>query len=155
MNSDAMLNELYQEVILDHSKSPRNIGVLDAPTNSAVGNNPLCGDSLVLYLKVEDGKIVDVRFSGVGCAISTASASMMCEAIKGKTTEAARELFEKFYDMLIAKGSAEELGKLGALAGTREFPMRVKCATLAWHTLLAALDNQKEAVTTEGDGNTP
>lgn len=154
MSFNSELSELYQEVILDHSKRPRNTGTLEHPTHKAAGNNPLCGDQLVIYLEIEGDRIKDVRYSGVGCAISTASASMMSEAIKGKTLQEAKQLFGGFHDMLVEQGDVEAMGKLGALAGTREFPMRVKCATLAWHTMLAALQNQPDTVSTEDDAQT-
>ena len=145
---------LYQEVILDHNKRPRNFGELQAADHHAEGNNPLCGDRLTVDLKLDSGRIVDVRFRGQGCAISTASASLMTEVVKGKTVEEADELFEKFHDMLTGDPSvpaeaSSELGKLVVFAGVREFPIRVKCATLPWHTLRAALRGSEEAVSTE------
>lgn len=148
------LRELYQEVILDHNKSPKNYGSLSAPTHSADGHNPLCGDQLKLYLQVHDGTVEDVRFEGSGCAISTASASLMTEAIKGRSREEARELFREFHRLLtgdpsISEDAGQALGKLAVFAGVREFPVRVKCATLAWHTLEAALSGSTKPVSTE------
>jgi nitrogen fixation protein NifU and related proteins len=145
------LRDLYQEVILDHNRRPRNFGPLPAANRRAEGYNPLCGDKVTVFLDVEDGRIRDVAFQGSGCAISTASASLMTEALKGRTVEAARELFEDFHDM-VTTGAGEgspELGKLAVFGGVREFPMRVKCATLAWHTLLAALEEKDQPVSTE------
>ena len=148
------LRELYQEVILDHSKNPRNFGELGEPSHDAQGHNPLCGDRLSLYIIVDDGVIRDVRFTGAGCAISTASASMMTEALKGKTEAEAEALFGAFHDVVTGKAEADsgredELGKLAVFAGVRDYPVRVKCATLAWHTLKAALANEVEAISTE------
>lgn len=145
------LRELYQEVILDHSKHPRNFRELENPSHDSKGHNPLCGDRLSLYLMVENDVIRDVSFKGAGCAISTASASMMTEALKGKTTKEADALFESFHDVVTGKEGADEdaLGKLAVFAGVRDYPVRVKCATLAWHTLKAALAEQEEAVSTE------
>jgi nitrogen fixation protein NifU and related proteins len=142
------LRDLYQEVILDHTRRPRNFGTLPAANHQAEGNNPLCGDQVTVFLDLSDGRIRDVAFQGAGCAISTASASLMTEALKGKTVEEARRLFHVFQD-LVTTGAGEgdpELGKLAVFTGVREYPMRVKCATLAWHTLLAALaeDSQKD-----------
>jgi len=145
------LRDLYQEVILDHSKKPRNFGELEEPTHDAKGHNPLCGDRLTLALVVKDGLIEDIRFLGAGCAISTASASMMTEALKGKSEQDAEALFGAFHG--VVTGSAEdeddELGKLAVFAGVRDYPVRVKCATLAWHTLRAALADKDEAISTE------
>ena len=142
------LNDLYQETILDHSKRPRNKGVLPEPTHTAEGYNPLCGDRLTLQLKVEDGRVAAVAFQGMGCAISTASASLMTDAIKGKTTAEAESTFKKFHDLLtLEHPSTSDLGKLAVFSGVREYPMRVKCATLAWHTLRAALHGQQKAST--------
>lgn len=146
------LRELYQQVILDHSKSPRNFKALEDATSHAEGMNPLCGDEVTVYLHLEGGVIRDVSFTGVGCAISKASASMMTVGVKGKTEEEARALFEKFRRLLTERGVAPEslgLGSLAAFAGVRDFPIRVKCATLAWHTLQAALDGKRERVSTE------
>ncbi|HET9645479.1 MAG TPA: SUF system NifU family Fe-S cluster assembly protein [Burkholderiaceae bacterium] len=146
------LRDLYQEVILDHNRKPRNFGRLAGANRSAKGFNPLCGDQLTLYLKLVDGVIVDVRFEGDGCAISTASASLMTEAMKGKTEQEAQALFDAVHALLTTGNgvdAAAPLGKLEVLAGVHEFPVRVKCATLAWHTLLAALHGQTRPVTTE------
>jgi nitrogen fixation NifU-like protein len=147
------LRELYQEVILDHTRKPRNFGRLEAPCAQAVGTNPLCGDALTVYLTVADGVVQDVRFQGQGCAISTASASLMTEAIKGKPAHEVRALFERFHGTVTSPPDTEidteALGKLAVLAGVREFPMRVKCASLAWHTMRSALDGEGEPVTTE------
>ncbi len=143
MQSDD-LRQLYQEVILDHNRSPRNLGKLEPHTHAAEGFNPLCGDQIELYLRVSDSGIIeDVRFDGHGCAISRASASLMTEEIKGKTIEQVHELFERFHQAIRSDPSAplteHGLGKLVVLLGVREFPTRVKCATLAWHTLEQAL----------------
>jgi nitrogen fixation protein NifU and related proteins len=145
------LRELYQEVILDHNKSPRNRRVIDDASQEAEGHNPLCGDRVQVFLKLTDGRIEDVSFDGVGCAISTASASMMTEAVKGKTVGEAREVFETFHEMVTEEGEhaalPEDLESLEALAGVKEFPVRVKCATLAWHTFKAALDDEGKVST--------
>jgi nitrogen fixation NifU-like protein len=149
------LRELYQEVILDHSKKPRNLGALDQASGIAEGVNPLCGDQAKVYVRVEDGVVKDVRFEGHGCSISTASASMMTEAVKGRTTQEAEALFERFHALITASpdqaaGSlSPELGKLAAFSGVCEFPIRVKCASLPWHTLKRALAGGGEAVSTE------
>lgn len=146
------LRELYQEVIFDHYRKPRNCHALDCANHKADGYNPLCGDQVTVYLQVEDGVIKDLSFSGSGCAISTASASLMTEAIKGKKIEEVEHLFKEFHDMVTASEDTphEDLGKLEVLAGVREFPARVKCATLAWHTLHAALkDHQSPSISTE------
>jgi nitrogen fixation NifU-like protein len=145
---------LYQEVILDHNKQPRNFGELSTADHRAEGHNPLCGDRLSLDLTLDAGRIVDIRFRGQGCAISTASASLMTEAVKGKTVDEVNALFAGFHEMLTGDPSApaesaEELGKLVVFAGVREFPIRVKCATLPWHTLRAALRGASDAVSTE------
>ena len=145
------LRDLYQEVILDHNRRPRNFGPLPTANRRAEGHNPLCGDRVTVYLDLEDGRLQDVAFQGSGCAISTASASLMTEALKGLTLEEARGLFKGFHD-LVTLGATEgspELGKLAVFTGVREYPMRVKCATLAWHALMAALDAQDLPVTTE------
>jgi nitrogen fixation NifU-like protein len=142
------LRELYQETILDHFRQPRNAGRLVGANRTAEGYNPLCGDKVKLYLKVEDGVIRDVRFEGSGCAIATASASLMTECIKGKSEAEALQLMESVHAMVAGSGTSAA-GKLAVLAGVREFPQRVKCATLAWHTMKAALDNIEEAVTTQ------
>lgn len=148
------LMDLYQEVILDHNKKPRNFGAMDDPDHFAEGNNPLCGDQLRLYLKMDGERVEQIRFEGSGCAISTASASLMTEAVGGKTLEEVEALYESFHELLTGDPSVvaevgPELGKLAVFSGVREFPVRVKCATLAWHTLQAALQDQEKAVTTE------
>jgi nitrogen fixation protein NifU and related proteins len=146
------LRELYQEVILDHNRKPRNFGRLEDANHQAEGFNPLCGDRLTLTLKLVNGVIQDVRFEGAGCAISTASASLMTEALKGKTEQEAQALFEGVHALLTADHGADAaapLGKLAVLSGVREFPARVKCATLAWHTLQAALRDEARPVSTE------
>lgn len=142
------LRDLYQEVILDHSKRPHNRRAIEGPSHLANGRNPLCGDTLVVYLSVEGDQIRDVAFQGEGCAISTASASMLTDAVKGKTVAQARALFESFHHLLTdAAATPAALGKLAVFSGVREFPVRVKCATLAWHTLMAALDRRESAST--------
>jgi nitrogen fixation protein NifU and related proteins len=152
------LRELYQDVILEHSKTPRNYGKLEKANHHAEGYNPLCGDHFTIFLDVEGGKIRDIRFQGSGCAISKASASMMTQSVKGKTPAEAEEIFGRFHKLVTgqpANGDAEKpatagrLGKLEVFSGVSEFPVRVKCATLAWHTLRAALEDKKEMVTTE------
>ncbi|HZN56408.1 MAG TPA: SUF system NifU family Fe-S cluster assembly protein [Candidatus Polarisedimenticolaceae bacterium] len=147
------LRELYQEVILDHSKRPRNFGKPEAVTSEAHGRNPLCGDTLTVFLDLRDGTIRDIAWEGHGCAISTASASMMTESLKGKSIEDGRSLYEWFHRLLTAPPDlgppAGPLGKLAVFTGVREFPVRVKCATLPWHTLKAALDRDPAPVTTE------
>lgn len=149
------LRDLYQEVILDHGKRPRNFGPLTAANRRAAGHNPLCGDKVTVALVFENGRVVDVRFTGVGCAISMASASLMTEAVKGKTEAELREMFEKFHAGLTTADDAEAtaalaaLDKLAVFGGVREFPVRVKCATLPWHTLIAALDRAAEPAKTE------
>lgn len=144
------LRALYEEVILDHNRRPRNFGrVPEASNRHATGHNPLCGDQLTLDLRIEDGVVKDVGFDGAGCAISTASASLMTESIKGKTIEDVERLFRSMHELLTKQGGADDLGKLQVLAGVREYPARVKCATLPWHTLEAALKNADAAVTTE------
>ena len=148
----AELRDLYQDIILEHSKRPRNYRTLDAANRKAEGFNPLCGDHFTVFLDVsEEGKIRDVSFQGSGCAISKASASMMTQAIKGKNTGEAAELFQKFHHVVTGKDDAEshDLGKLAAFSGVSEYPVRVKCATLAWHALRAALQGEKQAVSTE------
>lgn len=144
-----MIDDLYQEVILDHGKRPRNFGSMENPSAHAEGFNPLCGDRLTLELKLANGVVEDARFRGAGCAISVASASLMTETLKGKTVDEAEKLFEKFHQMLTTDSAVPDLGKLAVFSGVREFPARVKCATLAWHTLRAALQNSNEKVSTE------
>jgi nitrogen fixation NifU-like protein len=147
------LNELYQEVILDHSRSPRNCGELAGASHSAKGHNLLCGDRISVHLKLDGDVIADVRFEGSGCAISKAAASMMTQAVKGKSRREAEALFEKYHKMVTAAPEArtdpEGLGKLAVFSGVREFPVRVKCATLSWHTLRAAFDAPGKLVSTE------
>lgn len=145
------LRELYQETIFDHYRRPRNFGRPDGANREAQGYNPLCGDQVKVYLRVEDGVVKDAGFEGGGCAISTASASLMTESLKGRQEAEALRLLEEFQRMVTGAAPAPGLGKLEALAGVREFPQRVKCATLAWHTMRAALEQEhgQEAVTTE------
>jgi len=145
---DSELRDLYQELILDHGKHPRNHHPLKNANATADGNNPLCGDRCTVYANLHGGTIADISFEGKGCAISQASASLMTEAVKGKTTFQARHLSDLLIKMVKGQpvaGDMDELGKLVALDGVKEFPMRVKCATLPWHTLLAALDGQSDA----------
>ena len=148
------LRELYQTTILDHNKQPRNFRVLDAKTHEADGHNPLCGDKVTVQIAVDDdGRVRDVAFQGSGCAISTASASMMTEAIKGKPLPEVEALFDRFHELVTGDPTEEPdvagVGKLMVFAGVREFPMRVKCATLAWHTLNAALGGDDTPAKTE------
>lgn len=143
------LRELYQETILDHYRQPRNAGRMEGANRKAEGYNPLCGDKVTLYLRVIDGVIHDARFEGSGCAISTASASLMTESIKGKHEGEALRLLDSVHAMVTGGNKSGEVGKLEVLAGVHEFPQRVKCAMLAWHTLKAALENTDEPVTTE------
>ena len=146
----ADLRELYQEVILEHSKAPRNYRKLEAADHKAEGFNPLCGDRFTVFLEMDGESIKDIGFQGSGCAISKASASMMTQSLKGKTRGEAKELFERFHDTVTGHAAHQgNLGKLAVFAGVSEFPTRVKCATLAWHTLQAALDGKQEAVSTE------
>lgn len=146
------LSDLYQEVILDHNKNPRNYREIANADKTADGHNPLCGDQLKVFLSMEDDRVTDVAFVGSGCAISKASASMMTQAVKGKNREEAEILFDEFHRMV--RGEMDEetednhLGKLKIFAGVREFPARVKCASLSWHTMKAALENE-EIVSTE------
>ena len=148
----AELDELYQEVILDHNRRPRNFRVIADPSAQQEGYNPLCGDRLTLYVQVRDGVVADVAFQGAGCAISKASASLMTEALKGRPVVEARALFERFHRMITSPPGSpiDDLGKLSVLAGVRDYPTRVKCASLAWHTLKAAVaDDAAGPVTTE------
>ena len=152
MNID--LRELYQDVILDHSKHPRNFGPADGAYRHVKGNNPLCGDRVEVHLKITDGTIEDARFEGRGCAISLASASLMTELLKGRNEAEARALFVQFRELLTAKGPVDlaryaDIERLAALSGVRDYPMRVKCATLAWHAMNAALEGKDEEVRTE------
>ncbi len=157
------LREIYQEVILDHYRTPRNFSALDTATKEARGHNPLCGDRISVYLVVDDDVVKDVAFQGTGCAISTASASLMTEAVKGKKVEDVRALFHRFHEMMTGREELDhevppeggernernevDLGKLEALSGVRRIPIRVKCATLAWHTLKAALEQNGKPAT--------
>ena len=145
------LNELYQEVILDHNKNPRNFREIETATQTADGNNPLCGDALRVYIEMENDCVKDVAFKGSGCAISKASASMMTQVVKGKSKEEAETLFDEFHKMVTGELNVEEdanhLGKLKIFAGVLEFPARVKCASLSWHTLHAALNEEVEVST--------
>jgi len=145
------LKELYRDVILDHNRNPRNFGRLDTADGRAEGHNPLCGDRLSLSVRMNGERIEDIRFEGTGCAISTASASLMTEAVKGKDRAGVRELFDKVHALLTRTEAAPDasLGKLAALSGVREFPARVKCASLCWHTLNAALAHGPSTVSTE------
>jgi nitrogen fixation NifU-like protein len=149
----ADLRELYQEVILDHHRRPRNFRRLEGANRQAVGHNPLCGDKISLYLKIENGVIQDVGFQGSGCAISTASASMMTESLRGKTEAEVEKLFQRFHDLVTGKPTSDaelsSLGKLAVFSGVREYPVRVKCASLCWHTMRAALERREETVATE------
>jgi len=150
------LRDLYQEVILDHGKDPRNFGKLPHVTGCSHGHNPLCGDTVTIYLDVEDGVVRDIGFEGRGCAISMASASMMTDMLKGKTVEEVDAMFRSFHGLIAPEAAvcapgfdAPDLDKLVVLSGVREFPMRVKCATLAWHTMRSALEDNADEVTTE------
>ena len=147
------LRELYQEVILDHNRRPRNFRTIEGASRHAEGYNPLCGDRLSLYLEVEDGVIKDASFQGSGCAISKASASMMTDSVKGKTLSETRDMFEQFHRMVTGNAdplaSSERLGKLAVFEGVRNYPARVKCASLAWHTLRSAVDAKDDVVSTE------
>ncbi len=145
------LRDLYQEVILDHNRSPRNFGPLEGADLQADGHNPLCGDQLSIAVKVEDGVLTDVRFEGSGCAISKASASLMTEGVKGKSLDEARAIFEQFHRLVTDQEAPVDpsLGKLAVFAGVRDYPARVKCAILAWHTLRAAVDDNHDIVSTE------
>jgi len=146
------LRDLYQEIILEHSKQPRNYRALPTANHKAEGYNPLCGDHFTVYLNLDGDTIREVSFEGSGCAISKASASMMTQVLKGKSRTEAEHLFEKFHKLVTGhaeSNGAESLGKLAAFSGVSEFPVRVKCATLAWHTLQAALKDQQEPVSTE------
>jgi nitrogen fixation protein NifU and related proteins len=141
------LKELYRDVILDHNKHPRNFGTLESADSSADGHNPLCGDRLTVFLRMAGDRVEDIRFEGKGCAISTASASLMTEAIKGKDKASIEQLFGKVHSLLTQQNAVADpsLGKLAALSGVREYPVRVKCASLCWHTLNAALDRSSHA----------
>jgi nitrogen fixation NifU-like protein len=147
------MRDLYQEVILDHHKKPRNFGKLEGASHTSEGYNPLCGDRVTMYLLVEDGAVKDVAFEGSGCAICMASASVMTQEIKGKTLEEVEQLFGRFHDLVTGsldkEPDIEGLGKLAVFFGVREYPVRIKCATLPWHTVRAALAGKREAVSTE------
>lgn len=147
------IRELYQQMIIDHGRKPRNFGPLPHASHTQHGHNPLCGDQITLYLLIDNAVIQDVKFEGRGCAISTASASMMSQAITGMTVAEAEALFDKFHAVLTDKQASSEdidsIGKLGVLSGVSAYPARVKCATLAWHTLHAALRNEHKTVSTE------
>jgi nitrogen fixation NifU-like protein len=146
------LRDLYQEVIFDHNRNPRNFRIIENANRKVEGFNPLCGDRLTLYLKMDGNMITDASFQGSGCAISTASVSLMTEIVKGKSEQEADALFKQFHEMTTGKDeqiNLEAVGKLAVLAGVREYPARVKCATLAWHTLDAALKNEKKSISTE------
>jgi nitrogen fixation NifU-like protein len=151
------LSELYQEVILDHNNSPRNFREIDGATQIAEGYNPLCGDRVVVYLQLDNDVIGDISFQGSGCAISKASASMMTVSLKGKTRTEAEDHFQRFHSMVTGAANRaidpQALGKLAAFSGVCEFPARVKCANLAWHALHAALDGNRETVSTEEAGS--
>ena len=145
------LRELYQDVILEHSKAPRNYRELPLANHKAEGYNPLCGDHFTLYVDLEGDRVRDISFQGSGCAISKASASMLTQVVKGKTKAEAQKLFEKFLQLVKGEGNGNQadLGKLAVFSGVCEFPVRVKCATLVWHTLQAALEGKQEAISTE------
>lgn len=148
------LRDLYQEIILDHNRSPRNFRVMEDATQSVEGYNPLCGDHYTIYVKLEGDIVADLSFDGAGCAISKASASVMTATLKGKTKAEAERLYERFHELVTRKENVterelEDLGKVGAFVGVRDYPMRVKCATLAWHTLYSALEGNSTTVTTE------
>jgi len=149
----ADLRDLYQELILEHSRAPRNYRELKTPDRKAEGYNPLCGDRFTVYLQMNGDSIQDISFQGSGCAISKASASMMTQTLKGKTRNEAQEFFDRFHKVVTGQVAStngnQELGKLAVFSGVSEFPMRVKCATLAWHTLQAALEGTQESVSTE------
>ncbi len=149
----ADLRDLYQEVILDHHKRPRNFHKIENANRQADGFNPLCGDKLSVYMQIENGIIKNIGFIGAGCAISTASASMMTESLKGKTEAEAKVIFERFHQLVTDHSEPQPdpagMGKLAVFSGVREYPVRVKCATLAWHTMRAALDGRQETVATE------
>ena len=146
------LQDLYQELILDHGRRPRNFGKLEDANKTAEGYNPLCGDKIRVYVKVGGDVVEDIKFEGAGCAISTASASIMTDALKGKTRAESEQLFKAFHDLVTGhqqESESQDLGKLAVFSGVSEFPTRVKCATLSWHTLRAALSGEGEVVSTE------
>ena len=149
------LEALYQEVILDHNRKPRNFREMADADHKVEGRNPLCGDEITLWLRLDGDKVGDVSFMGSGCAVSKSSASLMTAAVKGKSVEETRELFDKFHDMITGKMSDDERAKMGSLAalgGVSKFPLRVKCASLAWHAMKSALDGKGEIVSTEHEG---
>jgi len=141
--------ELYQQILLDHNRSPRNFRTIDTPTSHAEGNNPLCGDTVSIDLTILDEAITDIAFQGAGCAISTASASLMTEIVSGKTRQQALTLFDEFRDLVTGQSEMDNPGDLAAFGGVRDYPSRIKCATLAWHTLQAAIEGAEETITTE------
>jgi nitrogen fixation NifU-like protein len=145
------IKDLYQEVIVDHNRNPRNFGKLDNADKKLEGFNPLCGDRLTLYLKINDDQIDDITFDGAGCAISVASASLMTDTMKGKSIEEAESIFSEFHDLVTNEDEIDfdKMGKLAVLAGVRNYPTRVKCATLCWHTLNSALHGNETPVSTE------
>jgi nitrogen fixation NifU-like protein len=143
------LSDLYQEVIIDHSRRPRNFRAVEGATSRAEGYNPLCGDKVTVELKLENDVVTDVAFRGSGCAISTASASLMTESLKGRTRAEAEKMFERFHELVTGESAPSDIGKLAVFGGVREYPARVKCATLAWHTMRAALRSPGEEVSTE------
>ena len=149
------LEALYQEVILDHNRKPRNFREMENADRRIEGRNPLCGDEITLWVKLEGDRVADVSFKGKGCAVSKSSASLMTSAVKGKTIAETRQLFDRFHDMITGRlgaGERETMGSLAALGGVSKFPIRVKCASLAWHALKSALDGQGAAVSTEDVG---
>jgi nitrogen fixation protein NifU and related proteins len=145
------LRALYQELILDHSARPRHFAAMSRPDRVAHGVNPLCGDEIILYLKIDHGRILDASFQGSGCAIAKASASLLTDSLRGASEGEARQLFERFHALVTGKAGAQEteLGKLAVFGGIANFPARIKCATLAWHALIAALDGKNAPVSTE------
>ena len=145
------LTDLYQQLILDHSKSPRNFRVLPDADRTAQGTNPICGDNYTIYAKMDGDRVQEISFQGSGCAISKASASLLTDALKGKTKAEVKSLFDKVHDMVMTGNLAGDVGKLAALAGVHKFPARVKCAILPWHAVLAAVEGKKEPVTTESE----
>ncbi|MCB0713967.1 MAG: SUF system NifU family Fe-S cluster assembly protein [Ignavibacteriae bacterium] len=145
------VRELYQQIILDHNKSPKNFREIENPDRRVEAYNPLCGDHYTIFLTLEGDRVVDISFQGSGCAISKASASVMTELVKGKSVEEAEHLFEQFHDLVTGKLEADmfELGKLAAFAGVQDYPARVKCASLSWHTMHAAITTEQESISTE------
>ena len=144
-----LMRELYQETIMGHNRAPRNFRVMEGADGQARGNNPLCGDSLDVYVRLDGEELADVAFHGDGCAISRASASMMTDAVKGRTRDEARAMYEEFHKLVTGEGEPDmqQLGKMKVFAGVKEFPARVKCAALAWRTLVAALEQEREVST--------